>query len=79
MKHLIFWSKTDIASAVNLRAERIADVLTESTKQSVGWRKGKQYFKQNQVFEIMKDLNPHWKDDFIEAMINPNLNKQARK
>ena len=71
MKTLLFWSKTDIAAALNVRAERIEDLLAQETKQHVGWKKGKQYFRQNQVFAIIKDLNPHWKDDFVDKILNP--------
>jgi hypothetical protein len=76
---LLFWSKADIAAAIDVNPRYLDCYLSEEIKTAVNWQKGRQQFNQSQVFTIIKSLNSRWSDDFIGELIDPFSKKQMKK
>lgn len=68
-KTLVLWSKTDIATALNISHEQLNLYVSDKAKKSVDWQKGQMRFRDAQVLEILKDLFPAKTDAERRSMI----------
>ena len=55
---LVLWSKTDIATALNISHEQLNLYVSQKAKDCVEWKRGQQRFRDSEVLEILKDLFP---------------------
>lgn len=69
MKHKVFWNKTDIATMINISHHSLAGYLSDSCKEQVGFKGGKQRFRDNEVLIMLKDMFPAKNDAEIRRMI----------
>ncbi len=63
------FNKTDIASICGIDPRNLEDYLSEQVKKQVEWKSGKCYFKDINVFEILKDIYPLKEDAEIKSLI----------
>ncbi len=68
-KRKIVFSKTDIVSAIGGLTRDLESLLSDETKQKVNFKKGRQNFKDLEVFAIYKDLFPLKNDSEIKELI----------
>lgn len=69
-KNLFFWSKTDIATVLNVDAENLSALISEEIKEKVSWAPGRQKFTPSKVFEIIKSLNELWGNKKVLSIMN---------
>ena len=71
----VLWTKIDIATLLGIEPKQLNLYLSENCKTLVKWTNGKQYFRDSQVLDMLKDLFPAKNDAEIRLMIgyNPQL------
>lgn len=69
-KNLIGWNKTDIAVMLGVSPKKVETMLSQSLKDKIGWTKGKQIFRQIEVYELVKDLFPMFEQERILNLIH---------
>ena len=65
----VLWSKIDIATLLEIEPKQLNLYLSDNCKNLVKYRTGKQYFRDSQVIDILKDLFPAKNDAEIRQMI----------
>ena len=65
----VLWSKIDIATLLEIEPKQLKLYLSDNCKNLVKYRTGKQYFRDSQVIDILKDLFPAKNDAEIRQMI----------
>ena len=68
--NLISWNKTDIAVMLGVTSKKVESMLSDEVKNKVGWTKGKQTFKQPDVFYLVQDLYPMFSEERILNLIH---------
>jgi hypothetical protein len=69
IKPPVLWTKIDIAKFLDIEPKQLNLYLSDTCKEKIKWTNGKQYFRDIQVLEILKDLFPAKNDTEIRAMI----------
>ena len=65
----VFFSKTDIMSALGGVGKELEFLISQEVKLKVGFKKGRQKFRDVDVFLIYKDMYPLKSDSEIKQMI----------
>jgi hypothetical protein len=65
----VLWTKIDIATLLEIEPKQLNLYISHTCKNLVNWTTGKQFFRDSQVIEILKDLFPAKNDMEIRAMI----------
>lgn len=65
----VFFSKTDIMSSIGGLGKELEFLISDTVKQKVGFKKGRQKFRDVDVFLIYKDMYPLKSDLEIKQMI----------
>lgn len=71
-KHgLLKFNKSDIASMLNVNLQELNKYLPEEIKKELSWTKGVQYFRDVEVFRVLKYFKGLLSDEEIKKIIYP--------
>lgn len=68
---ILRWNKSAICEILGCELRELDNLLTDETKNKVGYKAGIQYFRDDETFLIIKDFKRLFSHDQIMALIYP--------
>jgi hypothetical protein len=68
----LVFSKSDIAIILNTTYVQLNRFLSDEVKNKIGWNKGRKYFNDLEVYQILKYFRPLLSDEETKKLIYPN-------